>query len=162
MELKGSKTEQNLKDAFAGESQANRRYLYFAAKADVEGYNDVAAVFRSTAEGETGHAHGHLEYLEAVGDPATGLPKAMYEPVHGSAPDIAGKGLANPLAQFLSFAMMLRYSFDQAEEADLVEKAVNIALETKRTGDIMAPGCEQTGTEGMTKAVLDAMDRLAR
>ena len=74
MELKGSQTEQNLKDAFAGESQANRRYLYFASKADVEGYNDVAAVFRSTAEGETGHAHGHLEYLEAVGDPATGLP----------------------------------------------------------------------------------------
>ena len=74
MPLKDSKTEQNLKDAFAGESQANRRYLYFAAKADVEGYNDVAAVFRSTAEGETGHAHGHLEYLEETGDPATGLP----------------------------------------------------------------------------------------
>ncbi|MEE2766698.1 MAG: rubrerythrin family protein [Pseudomonadota bacterium] len=74
MDLKSSNTEQNLKDAFAGESQANRRYLYFAAKADVEGYNDVSAVFRSTAEGETGHAHGHLEHLEAVGDPATGLP----------------------------------------------------------------------------------------
>ncbi len=74
MLLKGSKTEQNLKDAFAGESQANRRYLYFAQKADVEGYNDVASVFRSTAEGETGHAHGHLEYLEEVGDPATGKP----------------------------------------------------------------------------------------
>jgi len=74
MQLKGSKTEQNLKDAFAGESQANRRYLYFAGKADVEGYNDVASVFRSTAEGETGHALGHLEYLEAVGDTATGLP----------------------------------------------------------------------------------------
>ncbi len=74
MELKDSKTLQNLKDAFAGESQANRRYLYFASKADVEGENDVAAVFRSTAEGETGHAHGHLEYLEVVGDPATGLP----------------------------------------------------------------------------------------
>ncbi|MFN9212882.1 MAG: rubrerythrin family protein [Betaproteobacteria bacterium] len=73
-QLKGSKTEHNLKEAFAGESQANRRYLYFASKADVEGYNDVAAVVRSTAEGETGHAHGHLEYLEAVGDPATGLP----------------------------------------------------------------------------------------
>ena len=73
-QLKGSKTEQNLKDAFAGESQANRRYLYFANKADVEGQNDIAAVFRSTAEGETGHAHGHLEHLEAVGDPATGLP----------------------------------------------------------------------------------------
>ena len=74
MELKGSKTEENLKYAFAGESQANRRYLYFASKADVEGQNDVAAVFRSTAEGETGHAHGHLEFLEACGDPATGMP----------------------------------------------------------------------------------------
>ena len=74
MQLKGSKTHDNLKAAFAGESQANRRYLYFAAKADVEGQNDVAAVFRSTAEGETGHAHGHLEYMETVGDPATGLP----------------------------------------------------------------------------------------
>ena len=74
MSLKDSQTEQNLKDAFAGESQANRRYLYFAAKADVEGYNDVAAVFRSTGEGETGHAHGHLNYLEETGAPATGLP----------------------------------------------------------------------------------------
>ncbi|MFQ5959462.1 MAG: rubrerythrin family protein, partial [Alphaproteobacteria bacterium] len=72
--LAGTKTEGNLKDAFAGESQANRRYLYFAQKADVEGYNDVAAVFRSTAEGETGHAHGHLEFLSEVGDPATGKP----------------------------------------------------------------------------------------
>ena len=74
MNLEASKTVQNLKDAFAGESQANRRYLYFAAKADIEGENDVAAVFRSTAEGETGHAHGHLEYLEETGDPATGEP----------------------------------------------------------------------------------------
>ena len=73
-ELRGSKTEENLKMAFAGESQANRRYLFFAQKADVEGYNDVAAVFRSTAEGETGHAFGHLEFLEKTGDPATGLP----------------------------------------------------------------------------------------
>ena len=74
MQLKNSKTHGNLKAAFAGESQANRLYLYFAAKADVEGQNDVAAVFRSTAEGETGHAHGHLEYMEACGDPATDLP----------------------------------------------------------------------------------------
>ncbi|WP_297454166.1 rubrerythrin family protein [Ferrovum sp.] len=74
MKLAGTQTHENLKAAFSGESQANRRYLYFAAKADIEGQNDVAAVFRSTAEGETGHAHGHLEYLEAVGDPATGLP----------------------------------------------------------------------------------------
>ena len=72
--LAKSKTHGNLMDAFSGESQANRRYLYFAQKADVEGYNDVAAVFRSTAEGETGHAHGHLEYLAEVGDPATGKP----------------------------------------------------------------------------------------
>jgi rubrerythrin len=74
MSLKGSKTEQNLKDAFSGESQANRRYLYFAQKADIEGHTEVASIFRSTAEGETGHAHGHLEFLEEVGDPATGLP----------------------------------------------------------------------------------------
>jgi len=72
--LKGTKTHQNLKDAFAGESQANRRYLYFAKVADIEGYPEVASNFRETAEGETGHAHGHLEYLEACGDPATGLP----------------------------------------------------------------------------------------
>src|SRR5437763_14169655 len=74
MSLKGSKTQDNLKAAFAGESQANRRYLYFAQKADVEGFNDVSTVFRSTAEGETGHAHGHLEFLEEVGDPVTGTP----------------------------------------------------------------------------------------
>ena len=73
-ELKGSKTEENLKEAFAGESQANRRYLYFAQKADVEGYPEVAGLFKNVADGETGHAHGHLEYLAEVGDPATGLP----------------------------------------------------------------------------------------
>ena len=79
MEMKDSKTADNLKAAFAGESQANRRYLYFAQKADIEGAPDVAAVFRSTAEGETGHAHGHLEYLEEVGDPATGEPMGETE-----------------------------------------------------------------------------------
>ncbi len=73
-DLKGSKTEDNLKEAFAGESQANRRYLYFAQKADVEGYPDVAALFRSVAEGETGHAFGHFDFLAEVGDPATGEP----------------------------------------------------------------------------------------
>ena len=74
MKLKDSKTLQNLKDAFAAEATANRRYLYFAATAEAEGENDIAALFRSTAEAETGHAQGHLEYLEQVGDPATGLP----------------------------------------------------------------------------------------
>ena len=72
--LKGTKTHDNLKAAFAGESQANRRYLYFAKVADVEGYPEIAANFRDTAEGETGHAHGHLDYIKQVGDPATGLP----------------------------------------------------------------------------------------
>ena len=72
--LKGSNTAQNLKDAVSGESHAKRRHLYCAIKADIEGQNDVAAMFRSAAEGETGHAHGHLEFLEAVGDTATGLP----------------------------------------------------------------------------------------
>lgn len=73
-ELKGTKTHQNLKDAFAGESQANRRYLYFAKVADIEGYPDIAGLFKDTADGETGHAHGHLDYLKKVGDPATGEP----------------------------------------------------------------------------------------
>jgi rubrerythrin len=77
-ELKGSKTHTNLKDAFAGESQANRRYLYFAKVADVEGHPDLAGLFRDTAEGETGHAHGHLDYLKRVGDPATGEPTYEY------------------------------------------------------------------------------------
>jgi rubrerythrin len=70
-DLNGTQTHSNLKDAFAGESQANRRYLYFAQKADVEGYPDVAALFRSVAEGETGHAFGHFDFLAEVGDPVT-------------------------------------------------------------------------------------------
>jgi rubrerythrin len=73
-DLNGSKTHDNLKEAFAGESQANRRYLYFAQKADVEGYPDAAGLFRSVAEGETGHAFGHFDFLSEVGDPATGEP----------------------------------------------------------------------------------------
>ena len=74
MSIKGSKTEQNLKDAFEAESAANRRYSYFASNADVEGHKEIAEAFRATAEGETGHAHGLLEYLEECGDPVTGLP----------------------------------------------------------------------------------------
>ena len=73
-DLKGTRTHENLKHAFAGESQANRRYLYFADKADIEGYPEIAGNFRDTAEGETGHAHGHMDYLKLAGDPATGLP----------------------------------------------------------------------------------------
>ena len=72
--LKGTKTHDNLKNAFAGESQANRRYLYFARRADIEGYPDVGGLFRDTSEAETGHAFGHLDFLKEAGDPVTGVP----------------------------------------------------------------------------------------
>ena len=91
MKVKGTKTEQCLKDAFSGESKANRRYLYFANMADIAGAPEVANVFRNTAEGETGHAHGHMEYLinGGSGDPETGLPAATVEQALESA--IAGE-----------------------------------------------------------------------
>jgi rubrerythrin len=72
--LQGSKTHENLKTAFANEAQANRRYLYFAKQADIEGYPEIAGLFRDTAEGEAGHGQGHLDHLRKVGDPATGMP----------------------------------------------------------------------------------------
>ncbi len=71
--LKGTKSLENLKAAFAGESQANRRYMYFARQADIEGYPDMGGLFRDTAEAETGHAFGHLDFLKEVGDPVTDL-----------------------------------------------------------------------------------------
>ncbi len=95
-------------------------------------------------------------------DPATGKRKALYEPVHGSAPDIAGKGLANPIATIASFAMALRYSFDRGAEADLIEKAIAAALaKGLRTGDIMQPGMTKVGTTEMGSAILAEMERLA-
>jgi len=90
MKVTGTRTEQHLKDAFAGESKANRRYLYFANMADIAGAPEVAAIFRHTAEGETGHAHGHMEYLinGGSGDPETGLAagnivEALESAIHG-------------------------------------------------------------------------------
>ncbi len=88
-DLNGTKTHENLKGAFAGESQANRRYLYFAKQADIEGYPDVGGLFRDTAEAETGHAHGHLDYLKRVGDPATDKPIGSTEQNLGAA--VAGE-----------------------------------------------------------------------
>ena len=94
MKLNGSKTAQHLKDAFAGESMANRRYLYFANMADIEGAPEVASIFRHTAEGETGHAHGHMEYLlkGGAGDPATGeqvssVAEALHSAIEGETHD---------------------------------------------------------------------------
>jgi 3-isopropylmalate dehydrogenase len=93
---------------------------------------------------------------------ARGRRRALYEPVHGSAPDIAGKGLANPLATILSLAMMLRYSFALGADADLLEKAVANALSAGyRTGDIMTPGAIKVSTGGMGDAVLKELDKLA-
>ena len=87
--------------------------------------------------------------------------KGMYEPVHGSAPDIAGKGLANPLAELLSLSMMLRYSFEMKDEADLIDKAVSLALEAgPRTPDIMAQGREKVGTKGMMDIILRKLEEL--
>src|SRR4029077_633309 len=108
-----------LKDAFAAESQANRRYLCFAQKADVEGFNGLAAAFRSTAEGKTGHAHGHLDYLEEVGDPATGKPI-------GPAGDILKAAIASEIHEYIDmYAGMARVARQEGvdELADWFETA---------------------------------------
>ena len=93
---------------------------------------------------------------------ASGRRHALYEPIHGSAPDIAGTGQANPLAQMLSFAMLLRYSFDMHEDAQLIEQAcTNVLANGLRTPDVMAPGCAKVGTSVMGEAVLRELDKLA-
>ena len=93
---------------------------------------------------------------------ASGRRHALYEPIHGSAPDIAGKGIANPLAQILSFAMLLRYSFDMTEDADLIERAcTNVLASGLRTADVMAPGTAKVGTSVMGEALLRELDKLA-
>jgi 3-isopropylmalate dehydrogenase len=96
-------------------------------------------------------------------DAKTGRQAALYEPIHGSAPDIAGQGLANPIACILSFAMCLRYSFGRIEDAKLLEAAVDRVLaEGYRTADIMQPGMTKLGTTAMTDAVLKALTKLAQ
>jgi 3-isopropylmalate dehydrogenase len=91
-----------------------------------------------------------------------GRRKALYEPVHGSAPDIAGKGIANPLGSILSVAMMLRLTLDRPDDAALLEKAVDTALAAgARTGDIAEPGATRLSTEQMGDAVLNALEQVA-
>ena len=148
MDLKGSQTENNLKAAFAGESQANRRYLYFAAKADVEGYNDVSAVFRSTAEGETGHAHGHLEYLEASGDPATGLPIGPTSSNLKAA--IAGEKLLVDVKEEPKEEKPKRTGSKQADHAPASEAAKEAAILAAIQGAL--PGLAEKLAEKMKKA----------
>ena len=93
---------------------------------------------------------------------ASGRRHALYEPIHGSAPDIAGQDVANPLAQMLSFAMLLRYSFDMNDDAALIERAAtNVLASGLRTPDVMAPGSTKVGTRAMGDAVLAELDKLA-
>jgi 3-isopropylmalate dehydrogenase len=95
-------------------------------------------------------------------DPKTKKRRALYEPVHGSAPDIAGKGLANPIAMIASFGMALRYSFDLGKQADMIDKAIALTLDKGiRTGDIAAPGQKSVGTGEMGDAILAEMEKLA-
>ena len=95
-------------------------------------------------------------------DAKTGKRKALYEPVHGSAPDIAGKGLANPIAAIASYGMALRYSCDMAKEADMIDKAISATLARGfRTGDIMQPNMRQVGTKAMGDAILEELARVA-
>jgi 3-isopropylmalate dehydrogenase len=95
-------------------------------------------------------------------DEKTGKRLALYEPVHGSAPDIAGKGLANPIATIASFGMALRYSCDMGKEADLIDAAIASVLASGyRTGDIMQPGMRQVGTREMGGAIVDELGKLA-
>ncbi|MGF1600333.1 MAG: rubrerythrin family protein [Acidimicrobiales bacterium] len=112
--LKGSRTEANLKQAFASESQASRRYLYFAQRADIDGHPEVAALFRAVAESETGHAFGHLDFLADVGDPATGDPIGVTEDNLRSA--IASE-TQESTAMYGAFARMARdEGFDEIAE----------------------------------------------
>jgi len=99
----------------------------------------------------------------SLGDPdQTGRRQSLYEPVHGTAPDIAGQGVANPLACLLSFAMMLRYSLDLDQDADLVETAVKNVLATgMRTADIAAPDSDVISTSAMGEVIVAELDRLA-
>ena len=109
--LKGTRTEQNLKDAFAGESRANRRYLYLARNADVEGLKDLAAVLRSTAERKTGRAHGHLDHLEEGSDPVIGKPI-------GPAGDIVKATIASETREYIDmYAGMARVARQEGFDA---------------------------------------------
>jgi 3-isopropylmalate dehydrogenase len=95
-------------------------------------------------------------------DPKTRKRKALYEPVHGSAPDIAGKGIANPIAMIASFGMALRYSFNLGKQADWIDQAISAALARGlRTADIKSEGTEVVSTSGMGTAILSELEKLA-
>ena len=121
-------------------------------------------IFGDILSDEAAMLTGSLGMLPSasLGDPdETGRRRALYEPVHGSAPDIAGQGIANPLATVLSFAMMLRYSFDLDEAANQVEQSVrNVLARGLRTGDIMQPGMTRVSTQAMGEAIVEELAKL--
>ena len=122
--LKGTKSHENLKEAFAGESQANRRYLYFARVADIEGFPDMAGLFKDTADAETGHAFGHLDFLAIIGDPVTGEP--VVEAGQWSRPPAFADGAAGLLStvdDLLAFARMLLRGGNPVLPADAVTES---------------------------------------
>ncbi len=123
-------------------------------------------LFGDVLSDEAAMATGSLGMLPSASlgspDPKTGKTGALYEPVHGSAPDIAGKGIANPIATIASFGMALRYSFDMGKEADLLDEAIaNVLGAGLRTGDIMQPGMRQVGTTEMGTAIIDELAKLS-
>jgi rubrerythrin len=136
--LEGSQTHSNLKEAFAGESQANRRYLYFAQKADIEGYPDVAALFRSVAEGETGHAFGHFDFLKEVGDPATG------EPVGGTAENLKSAIAGETYEYTEMYPGFSKTARDEGFE-EIAEWLETLARAEKSHAGRFAEGLEQVG-----------------
>ena len=138
--LKGTKSFENLKGAFAGESQANRRYLYFARVADIEGYPDVGGLFRDTSEAETGHAFGHLDFLKEVGDPATG------EPIGDSEKNLA----AAVAGETYEYTQMYPGFARQAREEGLTEIAEwfeTLAKAEKSHAGRFAKGLQQVKSE---------------
>src|ERR1700686_2255675 len=139
--LKGTKTHQNLKEAFAGEGQANTRYMSFAQVADVEGQPEIAGLFRDTAEGETGHAHGHLDYLKESGDPATGEP--IGDTLLNLSAAVAGETYEYT-QMYPGFAKAAR----EEGYTDIAEWFETLAKAEKSHAGRFAKGLQQVKTEG--------------
>ena len=133
--LKGTKTHENLKHAFAGESQANRRYLYFARRADIEGYPDIGGLFRDTSEAETGHAFGHLDFLKEAELDRVGC--FAYSPVDGAAANALPDAVPEPVREERRERLMaLQAGISAARECGA---AVPAALRSRRAVRWPAP-----------------------
>jgi 3-isopropylmalate dehydrogenase len=160
---------QKLRDAEYGDIELSHMYVDNAAMQLVRAPKQFDVMVTGNIFGDilsdcAAMLTGSLGMLPSasLGAEKDGKRAALYEPVHGSAPDIAGKGIANPIATILSVAMMLRYSFGMHAQAELVEKAVAAVLDSGiRTGDIMQAGAKKVGTEAMGNAIIATLDTLA-